>query len=90
MSLTEMESYRRLILENIEYDFLKRRFGTYGEDLDEIVELLVAAFSAFLYGFLLQGAVIYASGRFIADSFLPAVPGKQKRPAFKSRRTYRG
>lgn len=41
MSLTEMESYRELILENIEYDFLKRRFGTYGEDLDEIVELLV-------------------------------------------------
>ena len=41
MSLTEMESYRELILENIEYDFLKQRFGTYREDLDEIVELLV-------------------------------------------------
>ena len=41
MSLTEMESYRELILENIEYDFLKQRFGTYREDLEEIVELLV-------------------------------------------------
>ena len=41
MSLTEMESYRELILENIEYDCLKQRFGTYREDLDEIVELLV-------------------------------------------------
>ena len=41
MPLTEMESYRELILENIEYDFLKQRFGTYREDLDEIVELLV-------------------------------------------------
>ena len=41
MSLTEMENYRELILENIEYDFLKQRFGTYREDLDEIVELLV-------------------------------------------------
>lgn len=41
MSLTEMESYRELILENIEYDCLKQRFGTYQEDLDEIVELLV-------------------------------------------------
>jgi hypothetical protein len=28
-------------LENIEYDCLKQRFGTYREDLDEIVELLV-------------------------------------------------
>jgi hypothetical protein len=36
-----MESYRELILEDIEYDFLKQRFGTYREDLDEIVELLV-------------------------------------------------
>ena len=41
MSLTEMENYRELILENIEYDCLKQRFGTYREDLDEIVELLV-------------------------------------------------
>ena len=41
MSLTEMESYRELVLENIEYDCLKQRFGTYREDLDEIVELLV-------------------------------------------------
>jgi len=41
MSLTEMESYRELILENIEYDCLKQRFGTYREDLEEIVELLV-------------------------------------------------
>ena len=28
-------------MENIEYDCLKQRFGTYREDLDEIVELLV-------------------------------------------------
>lgn len=28
-------------MENIEYDCLKQRFGTYQEDLDEIVELLV-------------------------------------------------
>ena len=41
MSLTEMENYRELILENIEYDCLKQRFGTYREDLEEIVELLV-------------------------------------------------
>ena len=37
MSLTEMESYRDLILENIEYDHLCREFTTYREDLDEIV-----------------------------------------------------
>ncbi len=36
MSLTEMESYRDLILENIEYDHLCREFTTYREDLDEI------------------------------------------------------
>ena len=41
MSLTEMESYRDLILENIEYDHLYREFTTYREDLDEIVELMV-------------------------------------------------
>ena len=41
MSLTEMESYRDLILENIEYDHLCREFITYREDLDEIVELMV-------------------------------------------------
>ena len=41
MSLTEMESYRDLILENIEYDYLCREFATYREDLDEIVELMV-------------------------------------------------
>lgn len=41
MSLAEIESYRELILENIEYDFLKQRFGNYHEDLDEIVELMV-------------------------------------------------
>ena len=40
MSLTEMESYRDLILENIEYDHLCREFTTYREDLDEIVELM--------------------------------------------------
>ncbi len=41
MSLTEIECYRELILENIEYESLKRRFSTYSEDLDEIVELMV-------------------------------------------------
>ena len=35
------ESYRELILENIEYDYLCREFSTYREDLDEIVELMV-------------------------------------------------
>ena len=41
MSVPEMESYRDLILENIEYDHLCREFTTYREDLDEIVELMV-------------------------------------------------
>ena len=41
MSVTEMEEYRNLILENIEYDYLCREFATYREDLDEIVELMV-------------------------------------------------
>ena len=41
MSVTEMEEYRDLILENIEYDYLCREFATYREDLDEIVELMV-------------------------------------------------
>ena len=41
MSVEEMESYRDLVLENIEYDHLCREFTTYQEDLDEIVELIV-------------------------------------------------
>ena len=41
MSVSEIESYRDLILENIEYDYLCREFDTYREDLDEIVELMV-------------------------------------------------
>ena len=41
ISLAEMESYRDLILENIEYDHLCREFSTYRENLDEIVELIV-------------------------------------------------
>ena len=41
MSVEEMESYRDLVLENIEYDHLCREFATYREDLDEIVELIV-------------------------------------------------
>ena len=41
MSVEEMESYRDLVLENIEYDHLCREFTTYREDLDEIVELIV-------------------------------------------------
>ena len=39
--MRERESYRELILENIEYDYLCREFSTYREDLDEIVELMV-------------------------------------------------
>ncbi len=41
MSMEEMQDYRELILENIEYDHLYREFETYREDLDEIVELIV-------------------------------------------------
>ena len=41
MSVTEIENYRDLILENIEYDHMCREFTTYREDLDEIVELMV-------------------------------------------------
>ena len=41
MSLTEIECYRDLILDNIEYENLRRRYSIYSEDLDEIVELIV-------------------------------------------------
>ena len=41
MSAEEMQRYRDLVLENIEYDHLCREFTTYREDLDEIVELIV-------------------------------------------------
>lgn len=41
MSLSEIECYRDLILDNIEYENLRRRYSTYSEDLDEIVELIV-------------------------------------------------
>ena len=41
MPVSEIENYRDLILENIEYDYLCREFNTYREDLDEIVELMV-------------------------------------------------
>ena len=41
MSVKEMQSYRDLVLENIEHDHLCREFTTYREDLDEIVELIV-------------------------------------------------
>ena len=41
MSMEEMQNYRELILENIEYDHLCREFETHREDLDEIVELIV-------------------------------------------------
>ena len=41
MSVEEMQSYRDLVSENIEYDHLCREFATYREDLDEIVELIV-------------------------------------------------
>lgn len=39
--MSEIESYRALILENIEYEFLKREYGPYSDDLDEIVEIMV-------------------------------------------------
>ena len=41
MSLAEMESYRDLILENIEYDYMRQEVDPYQENLDEIVELMV-------------------------------------------------
>ena len=41
MSVTEIENYRELILENIEYDCMKQRYPLYLDDLNEIVELLV-------------------------------------------------
>ena len=41
MSVTEIENYRELILENTEYDCLKQRYPLYLDDLNEIVELLV-------------------------------------------------
>ena len=41
MSVTEIENYRELILENIEYDCLKQRYPLYLDDLNEIAELLV-------------------------------------------------
>ena len=41
MPMAEVESYRELILENVEYDHLCREFENYREDLDESVELMV-------------------------------------------------
>ena len=41
MSVTEIENYRALSLENIEYDCLKQRYPLYLDDLNEIIELLV-------------------------------------------------
>lgn len=41
MSSESMELYREMILENIEYDLLKKQVDPYTEDLDEIVELMV-------------------------------------------------
>lgn len=40
-SMEEIEGYRSLILENIEYDFIKQDYGLYLADLDEIVEIMV-------------------------------------------------
>ena len=40
-SMEEIEGYRSLILENIEYDFIKHDYGLYLADLDEIVEIMV-------------------------------------------------
>ena len=39
--MSVIKSYRALIRENIEYDFLKREVGPYSDDLDEIVEIMV-------------------------------------------------
>lgn len=39
--MSEVESYRALILENIEYDLLQQEAGPYADDLDEIVEIMV-------------------------------------------------
>lgn len=39
--MSEMDSYRELILENIEYDILRQEAGPYADDLDEIVEIMV-------------------------------------------------
>ena len=39
--MSEMESYRELILGNIEYDLLRQEAGPYADDLDEIVEIMV-------------------------------------------------
>ena len=41
MSVTEIENYRELILENIEYGCLKQRYPLYLDDLNEIIELMV-------------------------------------------------
>lgn len=40
-SMEEIEAYRALILENIEYDFIRQDYGLYSSDLDEIVEIMV-------------------------------------------------
>ncbi len=40
-SMDEIEAYRALILENIEYDFIRQDYGLYSSDLDEIVEIMV-------------------------------------------------
>lgn len=40
-SMEESEAYRALILENIEYDFIRQDYGLYSSDLDEIVEIMV-------------------------------------------------
>ena len=37
MFVSEIENYRGLILENIEYDYLCREFSSYREDLDGYV-----------------------------------------------------
>lgn len=39
--MAEIEGYRELIRDNIEYDLLRQEAGPYASDLDEIVELLV-------------------------------------------------
>lgn len=39
--MTEIEQYRGLILDNIEYDLLRQDAGSDADDLDEIVEIIV-------------------------------------------------
>ena len=66
MSVEEMQEYRDLVLENIEYDHLCREFSTYREDLDEIVELIVETVCARRKTTRIAGADFPPRGRSVA------------------------